>query len=112
MGSTVNLASRLEALNKEFKTTILVDENTFAQVAKEVRAIPHENVQIRGMEGRVRVYEIQGMIREKQEKPKEFVSVRSRLATAQAEPVAPAAPADTPASSNAPSPGEPHDEPS
>ncbi|HQG30018.1 MAG TPA: adenylate/guanylate cyclase domain-containing protein, partial [Candidatus Ozemobacteraceae bacterium] len=96
MGSTVNLASRLEALNKEFKTTILVDENTFAQVAKEVRAIPHENVQIRGMEGRLRVYEIQGMVRAKQENRKELANVRSRLASVRTEPVAPAEPDNAP----------------
>ncbi len=112
MGSTVNLASRLEALNKEFKTTILVDENTFAQVAKEVRAIPHENVQIRGMEGRLRVYEIQGLVRSKQEKRKELVSVRSRLPSTPAEPSAPATPANTSLSPDAPPQGEAHDEPS
>ncbi|HOY65588.1 MAG TPA: adenylate/guanylate cyclase domain-containing protein [Candidatus Ozemobacteraceae bacterium] len=86
MGSTVNLASRLEALNKEFKTTVLVDENTFAQVAKEVRAIPHENVQIRGLEGRLRVYEIQGLIQAGKPAIPGTVSMRDRLAPTPAEP--------------------------
>ncbi|HEY9071607.1 MAG TPA: adenylate/guanylate cyclase domain-containing protein [Candidatus Ozemobacteraceae bacterium] len=86
MGSTVNLASRLEALNKEFKTTILVDENTFAQVSKEVRAIPHENVQIRGLESKVRVYEIQGLVQTGKPATPGTVSMRDRLVTTPAAP--------------------------
>jgi len=78
MGTTVNLASRLESLNKELKTTLLVDENTFEQISKQVRATPHDNISIRGLEGRLRVYEIQGLIRAKQTAPG-AVSMRSRL---------------------------------
>ncbi len=78
MGTTVNLASRLESLNKELKTTLLVDENTFEQISKDVRATPHDNISIRGLEGRVRVYEILGLIRAKPATPG-IVSMRSRL---------------------------------
>ncbi|MBF0500469.1 MAG: GAF domain-containing protein [Candidatus Riflebacteria bacterium] len=62
MGTTVNLASRLEALNKELKTTLLIDETTFNQVKNDFQAVPRENIEIRGMEGRMTVYEVLGPI--------------------------------------------------
>ncbi|MFZ5951795.1 MAG: adenylate/guanylate cyclase domain-containing protein [Candidatus Rifleibacteriota bacterium] len=58
MGSTVNLASRLEALNKQFSTRILVDEPTFNQLPKGVKSVKRENVQIRGLDEMLNVYEI------------------------------------------------------
>ncbi|RCK76710.1 MAG: Adenylate cyclase [Candidatus Ozemobacter sibiricus] len=60
MGTTVNLASRLEALNKELKSSLLIDEPTYEQISNEVRAVPRENVAIRGLEGTMRVYEVLG----------------------------------------------------
>ncbi len=60
MGTTVNLASRLESLNKELNSSLLVDETTYEQISNEVRAVPRENVSIRGLEGAMRVYEVQG----------------------------------------------------
>jgi class 3 adenylate cyclase len=60
MGTTVNLASRLESLNKELKSSLLVDEPTYEQVSNEVRAVPRENIAIRGLEGTMRVYEVLG----------------------------------------------------
>lgn len=59
MGSTVNLASRLEALNKQYSTRILVDEPTFNQLPKGVKAVKRENVQVRGLDSLVNIYEIQ-----------------------------------------------------
>ena len=60
MGSTVNLASRLEALNKELHTGILIDEATFQAVKNDFRAVPRENISIRGLEGQMTVYEVIG----------------------------------------------------
>ncbi|HNV70859.1 MAG TPA: adenylate/guanylate cyclase domain-containing protein, partial [Candidatus Ozemobacteraceae bacterium] len=62
MGTTVNLASRLEALNKELKTTILIDEKTYYQVYQHVRAIPRDDTRIRGLEGTMTVYEVKGLL--------------------------------------------------
>ena len=58
MGTTVNLASRLEAMNKELKTTILIDHNTYNQVYRKVHAIPKGEVSIRGLENKVPVFEV------------------------------------------------------
>ncbi len=62
MGTTVNLASRLEALNKDLKTTILIDEKTYYQVYQQVRAIPRDDTKIRGLEGTMTVYEVKELL--------------------------------------------------
>ena len=54
-GDAVNLAARLEALNKELQTRILVSEATAAQ-AKEFDLVPMGEVDVRGQTGRVAVY--------------------------------------------------------
>jgi len=58
MGSTVNLASRLENLNKELGSRILIDENTFLQLPRGLKHNRRENVRIRGLDTPVTVYEI------------------------------------------------------
>ena len=74
MGSTVNLASRLEALNKELGTRILVDENTFAQLPRGIRHSRRENVRIRGLETPITVYEILEQV-----KTGKIVSIQPKL---------------------------------
>ena len=59
MGSIVNLASRLEALNKQFSSRLLVDEATFNQLPKSVKALKRENIEVRGFDEAIDVYEIQ-----------------------------------------------------
>ena len=54
-GDAVNLAARLEALNKELRTRILVSEATAAQ-AEEFDLVPMGEVEVRGQTGRVAVY--------------------------------------------------------
>lgn len=73
MGTVVNLASRLEGLNKQYKSHILVDEKTFSQLPKGIRHIQRENVKIRGLDNTITVYEIQEYV----PKPK-IVSISGR----------------------------------
>ncbi|MBI3038602.1 GAF domain-containing protein [bacterium] len=80
MGTTVNLASRLEALNKDLRTTILIDENTYRQVIGHFQVLPRENVSIRGLEGKITVYEVLGARDNSQNKSK-VVSIRGKIAT-------------------------------
>ena len=63
MGSTVNLASRLEALNKELGTRMLVDEATFAQLPRTTKHVKRENIRIRGLDTPITVYEILEQVR-------------------------------------------------
>lgn len=74
MGTTVNLASRLENLNKELGTRILVDEETFKNIPKGVRFVRRDNVKIRGLAETMTVYEIQDL-----GKGQKVVSIQPRL---------------------------------
>ncbi|KAF1080426.1 MAG: Adenylate cyclase [Candidatus Rifleibacterium amylolyticum] len=74
MGTTVNLASRLETLNKELGTRILVDEVTFAQLPRGIKHQKRENVRIRGLDTPVTIYEILEQV-----KPAKIVSIQPKL---------------------------------
>jgi adenylate cyclase len=58
LGSSVNLASRLEGLNREYGTTILVSETVRARVADRFRFEPIASVIAKGMTQETRVYEL------------------------------------------------------
>lgn len=58
IGDTVNLASRLESLNKDYKTSVLISETTHAAVAPLVEARFVDRVSVRGREQPVGVYEL------------------------------------------------------
>jgi adenylate cyclase len=58
MGDTVNLASRLESLNKHYGTSILVSEETYDAARERVVARPVDIVQVHGRNSGVRVYEL------------------------------------------------------
>lgn len=58
MGTTVNLASRLETLNKELGTRMLVDETTFAQLPRTIKHVKRENIRVRGFDAPLTIYEI------------------------------------------------------
>jgi adenylate cyclase len=58
LGSSVNLASRLEGLNKEYGTTILVSEAVRKRVQHRFRFKAFASVIARGMTRETRVYEL------------------------------------------------------
>ena len=60
LGNTVNLAARLEGLNKQFGTNILVSEGVYlrAQHCFQFRAL--ESVLAKGMTKETRVFELVG----------------------------------------------------
>jgi len=57
MGDTVNLASRLEGLNKAYGTPVMMSEGTWAAVKDGVVARPVDVVAVKGKAKGVRVYE-------------------------------------------------------
>ncbi len=57
MGSTVNLASRLEQLNKKFKSRLLISQETYRRVKNMVLVTEH-TTKIRGFSGVQKVYEV------------------------------------------------------
>ncbi|MGO4524158.1 adenylate/guanylate cyclase domain-containing protein [Microvirga sp. 2MCAF35] len=62
LGAAVNLAARLEPLNKDYGTEILVSEAVREQVADRFAFRIIDTIQPKGFEARVRVYELCGAL--------------------------------------------------
>ncbi len=60
VGDTVNLTSRMESLNKEFHTDILISESTYQEVKDLVEVQELSEVPIRGKEKLVKLYALKG----------------------------------------------------
>ncbi|MBN9089089.1 MAG: hypothetical protein J0J01_19445 [Reyranella sp.] len=61
MGDGVNIASRVEGLNKQFGTTICISDAVLAQVGDRVVSRPIELSSVRGRSGRFLVHELLGI---------------------------------------------------
>ena len=61
LGDDVNLGSRLEGLNKQYGTEILIGENTADLVKEQFRLRKMDYVRVKGKEKPVRVYELLGV---------------------------------------------------
>jgi adenylate cyclase len=64
VGDTVNLASRVEGLNKELGTTMLVTEATYRAAGLDLEVKDRGPISVKGREEPVRVYEVVGPHRE------------------------------------------------
>jgi adenylate cyclase len=60
LGNTVNLAARLEGLNKQFGTAILVSEDVYSRVQHSFHFRPLESVLAKGMTKQTHVFELVG----------------------------------------------------
>jgi class 3 adenylate cyclase len=58
IGDAVNVASRLEGLNKQFNSHIIISESTKKHLTLEVDTVDLGEVPIRGREGTVHIYEV------------------------------------------------------
>ena len=59
MGDTVNLAARVEALNKRFGSQLLVTDSVWEMLGRAAsEATVHASVTIRGREEPVRLYQL------------------------------------------------------
>lgn len=61
VGDAVNLASRVEGLNKDLETTLLITEETYGTVADRVRVTDRGELTVKGRRQAVRVYEVLGL---------------------------------------------------
>jgi adenylate cyclase len=61
MGDGVNVAARLEGINKTFGTTICISDSVFNAVAPEIVARPLRRLQVKGRNQKFMVYELLGM---------------------------------------------------
>jgi adenylate cyclase len=61
IGDGVNVAARLEGMNKTFGTTICVSDSVFDAVASEIVARPLRHVQVKGRKQDFMIYELVGL---------------------------------------------------
>jgi adenylate cyclase len=61
IGDGVNVASRLEGINKQFGTIICISDSIYARVADKIVARPLEEVSVKGRRGSFMVYELLGV---------------------------------------------------
>ena len=61
MGDGVNVASRLEGLNKSFNTTICISDSVHDAVADRIVARPLELVSVKGRQAKIMAYELVGI---------------------------------------------------
>jgi adenylate cyclase len=73
MGDSVNLASRLEGTNKEYKTNVIISEFTHEQIKDELFCRELDSVQVKGKKRPVRIFELLGY-RKEAAQWQEFVS--------------------------------------
>ncbi len=72
MGDTVNLGSRLEGVNKQYGTEIIVSEFTYEQIKDDFACRELDLIRVKGKEQPVRIYELIG---EKENVPPEKLKI-------------------------------------
>jgi len=61
LGDNVNLASRIEGINKEYGTKIMITQNTYNEVSEEIVARLIDVVAVKGKLKGVKLYELRGI---------------------------------------------------
>jgi adenylate cyclase len=61
LGDSVNLASRLEGLNKHYHTTIIISEDVVHQISDHVIVRPLDIVAVKGKKKGVKIYELRAL---------------------------------------------------
>jgi len=85
IGDTVNLASRIESLNKAFGTDILISEETANRVKDRIRVIPMQKITVKGKSEPLTVYAVLGRIANP-DSPKTIEELRRIIGTADPSP--------------------------
>ncbi|PNX49565.1 MAG: hypothetical protein BV457_01230 [Thermoplasmata archaeon M9B1D] len=73
MGDNVNLASRLEGLNKYYGTNIIIGENVYKLVSNKFEMRKLDVVRVKGKKKPVHIYELQGKKDKINKKKQEFI---------------------------------------
>ena len=58
IGDVVNLAARIEKLNKQFDSQLLISEMVWQAISEDRKAMPMGEVQVRGREQAIQVYQV------------------------------------------------------
>jgi len=75
IGDPVNLARRLETLNKEYRTSIIISQHTYEKCSKHVEVRPLDFVIVMGRTEAVAIYELVGENGDLSIKQKEFIGL-------------------------------------
>ncbi|WCL50090.1 adenylate/guanylate cyclase domain-containing protein [Leptospira sp. GIMC2001] len=75
IGDTVNLASRVEYLNKEFGTDILISESTYQELGEGYDCLPMKPIFVRGKERPQQTYAVLGK-KNDENRPKDLIELR------------------------------------
>jgi adenylate cyclase len=65
IGDNVNLASRLEGVNKELGTKIIISDTTYQEVKDHIDVVPQGEKTVKGRHQPVKIYEVKGVKSEK-----------------------------------------------
>ena len=60
IGDGVNVASRLEGINKEYGTRLCISHNVFKETGERLCVRPIEDVAVKGRRGKIAIYELMG----------------------------------------------------
>ena len=61
VGDGVNVAARLEGINKEFRTSICVSHSVFKEAGERLCVRPIDDVLVKGRRGKITIYELLGV---------------------------------------------------
>ena len=75
MGDSVNLAARLEGVNKQYKTYTMISESTYQQAKDEVEVRELDLIRVVGKREPVRIYELLGKKGKVDETTKQILSI-------------------------------------
>ncbi len=62
MGDGVNVASRLEGVNKEFGTGICISHAVFKEAGERLQVRPIDQIMVKGRKGEILIYELMGIL--------------------------------------------------
>ncbi len=80
IGDTVNIASRIESLNKAFFTDILITEETARQVEDRCRLYPMDKIKVKGKSQALQIYAVLGRLAN-HDSPKNLDELRKLIGT-------------------------------
>jgi len=80
IGDTVNIASRIESLNKAFATDILISEETAERVKDKFRIVPMKKIKVKGKSEPLQIYAVLGRYANI-ESPKNIDELRKLIGT-------------------------------
>ncbi len=80
IGDTVNIASRIEALNKAFATDILITEEMAEKIKDKFRIVPMQKIKVKGKSEPLQIYAVLGRYADF-DSPKNLIELRKLIGT-------------------------------